>query len=85
VRLAVEHDVEAVSSSSSGGVWRIPLVYFEEFRFEPSGFVHASCAREYFETTDLIERIKYFNPNLNAGDLDDLKLALATTTERSRE
>ncbi len=67
------------------GTWRIPLVYFEEFRFEPSGFVHATCAREYFETTDLIERIKHFSPNLNASDLDDLKLALATTTERATQ
>ncbi len=58
------------------GVWRISLVYFEEFRFEPSGFVHAACAGEYFETTDLMERIKHFSPQLNAGDLDDLKLAL---------
>ena len=64
------------------GAWRIALVYFEEFRFEPSGFVHATCAREYFETTDLIERIKHFSSNLNANELDDLKLALATTTEQ---
>lgn len=64
------------------GAWRIALVYFEEFRFEPSGFVHATCAGEYFETIDLIERIKHFSPNLNANELDDLKLALVTTTEQ---
>jgi hypothetical protein len=63
-------------------IWRIPLVYFEEFRFEPSGFVHATCAREYFETTDLLERIKYFSPNLSGGDLDDLERVLATTVEQ---
>lgn len=62
------------------GVWRIPLVYFQEFRFEPSGFVHATCAGEYFETSDLIERIKYFSPQLGTSDLDDLKLALTTTS-----
>lgn len=61
------------------GLWRIPLVFFEEFRFEPSGFVHAACAGEYFETTDLIERIKHFSPQLSASDLDDLKRALTTT------
>lgn len=59
------------------GAWRISLVYFEAFRFEPSGFVHATCAGEYFETTDLIDRIKYFSPQLGAGDLDELKLALS--------
>jgi hypothetical protein len=54
------------------GAWRISLAYFEEFRFEPSGFVHASCAGEYFETTDLIERIKHFSPQLSASDVNDL-------------
>ena len=67
------------------GTWRIALVYFEEFRFEPSGFIHASCAREYFETTDLIERIRYFSPHLSTDDLDDLKLALVTTPERATQ
>lgn len=65
------------------GAWRIALVYFEGFRFEPSGFVHAACAREYFETTDLIERIKYFSPKLDASDLGDVKLAM--TKERAGE
>jgi ribosomal protein L37AE/L43A len=64
------------------GAWRIALVYFEEFRFEPSGFVHASCAGEYFETTDLIERIKYFSPQLSADDLDDLRRALTTASSQ---
>jgi Poly(ADP-ribose) polymerase and DNA-Ligase Zn-finger region len=63
------------------GAWRIRLVYFEEFRFEPSGFVHATCAGEYFETTDLMGRVKYFAPKLSASDLDDLKLVLTTTTK----
>lgn len=62
------------------GAWRIPLVYFDDFRFESSGFVHATCAGEYFETTDLIERIKHFSPQLNASDLDNFKRALTTTS-----
>jgi hypothetical protein len=65
------------------GAWRIALMYFEEFRFEPSGFIHAACAREYFKTTDLIERIKYFSLKLDASDLDDVKLAM--TKERGGE
>lgn len=65
------------------GLWRISLVYFEEFRFEPSGFIHARCAGEYFETTDLIERVRHFSPQLSANDLDDLKLALTTTSEQT--
>ena len=57
-------------------VWRISLVYLQEYRFEPSGFIHATCASGYFETTDLIERLKHFSPKLDASDLDDLNAAL---------
>ncbi len=63
--------------------WRIPLVYFQEFRFDPSGFVHATCASEYFETTDLVERIRHFSPELGASDLDDLNAALTTAEKPS--
>jgi hypothetical protein len=56
--------------------WRIPLVFFEEFRFEPSGFVHARCAGAYFETTDIIDRIKHFSPALGADDVAELGTAL---------
>jgi hypothetical protein len=59
------------------GTWRIALVFFEEYRFQPSGFVHAACAREYLETTDLIERVRHFSPNLSPADLDDFAAALA--------
>lgn len=56
--------------------WRIVLVFFEEYRFQPSGFIHAGCAREYFETTDLIERVRSFSPNLTLEELDALRTAL---------
>lgn len=42
------------------GSWRIGLVFFEGYRFQPSGYVHASCAAQYFGTTDLEERIAWF-------------------------
>jgi hypothetical protein len=56
--------------------WRIRLVFFEEYRFQPSGFVHAACAGEYFGTIDLIERIKHFSPKLGAEEIEALKDAL---------
>jgi hypothetical protein len=59
------------------GSWRIGLVFFEEFRFEPSGFVHAGCAREYFETVDLLDRVRWFSPDLAPAELDELRQALA--------
>jgi hypothetical protein len=56
--------------------WRIPLVYFEEARFEPSGFVHAACASGYFGTTRLIDRARHFNPDLGDDDAAELEAAL---------
>ena len=58
------------------GGWRLSLVFFEEFRFEPSGFIHAGCAREYFGTTDVLERVRYFSTELDAHDLEQLAHAL---------
>jgi hypothetical protein len=52
--------------------WRIPLVYWEEGRFEPSGFIHAGCAREYFETTVVMDRVRRFAPGLKESELDEL-------------
>ena len=60
------------------GEWRIPLIFFEEFRFAPSGFIHAGCAREYFETTELLDRIRHFRPELAEDDVHDLQDALLT-------
>jgi hypothetical protein len=54
--------------------WRIGLVFFEEFRFNPGGFIHAHCVRDYFGTADVFERLQYFNPELSDADLNELKL-----------
>jgi Poly(ADP-ribose) polymerase and DNA-Ligase Zn-finger region len=56
--------------------WRVALVFFEEYRFQPSGFVHAGCAQAYFGTTDLIDRVRHFAPKLEPDDLDSLQAAL---------
>jgi len=58
--------------------WRIALVFFEEFRFEPGGFVHAGCAQPYFETTDIVDRIRHFSPDLKDTDISTLEQALRT-------
>jgi hypothetical protein len=56
--------------------WRIPLVYFEEGRFTPGGFVHARCAGVYFETTDILARVRCFGPGLSEEDLRALQAEL---------
>lgn len=61
--------------------WRIGLVFFEEYRFQPSGYIHASCAREYFGTTELSERIRYFNPELTNVEMDEVERALRPAAE----
>ncbi len=58
------------------GAWRIRLVYFEEGRFEPSGYVHLRCASVYFETTDVIDRLKHFSPGLAEGELAEIRREL---------
>jgi hypothetical protein len=56
--------------------WRIELVFFEEFRFAPSGFIHAACAAEYFETVDILDRLRYFSPALDDAALQTLAAAI---------
>ena len=57
--------------------WRVELVYFEGYRFEPSGYIHAACALEYFETRDIVDRVAYFSPDLEPRELEALTEALA--------
>lgn len=40
--------------------WRIPLVLFDDGMFNASGYVHLSCVAEYFETSDILDRIQHF-------------------------
>ena len=56
--------------------WRLGLVFFEEYRFQPSGFIHAACAEEYFGTTEVLDRIVHFNPALSPGELEAIECAL---------
>lgn len=53
--------------------WRISLVYYEDGRFLPSGFVHLACVAPYFETTDVMGRVKYFSPGLSDADLAEIQ------------
>jgi poly [ADP-ribose] polymerase len=58
--------------------FRISLVFFDEEqgRFEPGGFVHAKCAAAYFETRELVDRIRRLSPGLEEKDLDEIRSAL---------
>ena len=58
--------------------WRIPLVYYEEGRFEPSGHIHLRCAPSYFETGDIVDRLAHFTPTLTAEDTAAIRAELAS-------
>jgi hypothetical protein len=51
------------------GAWRLALVYYDEGRFAPSGFLHPACAASYLETTQVLGRLRHFSPELDAQDL----------------
>jgi hypothetical protein len=58
--------------------WRIPLVYFEDGMFNASGFVHTSCAKAYFDTTEIVDHIKHFaTEQLSEDELADLSAAIS--------
>jgi len=58
------------------GAWRIALVFFEEGRFSPAGSLHVPCAGPYFETTDILPRVKRFSPSLTEADLQQIEAEL---------
>jgi hypothetical protein len=58
------------------GAWRITLVFWEEGRFSPAGFVHVACTAGYFETTDVVARLERFSPGLTHADLGELHAEL---------
>jgi hypothetical protein len=57
------------------GTWRIRLVFYEEGRFSPGGFVHLDCRAAYFETGDILDRVLHFSPGLSVAEREELRLA----------
>lgn len=58
--------------------WRIALAYYEEGRFAPSGFIHVRCAATYFETTEVLDRIRELSPALTDADIAEIRSELFT-------
>jgi hypothetical protein len=51
--------------------WRISLVFYEEGRFEPGGFIHVACAPAYFETADILDRVRHFS-RLSETEIEEI-------------
>ena len=60
--------------------WRIGLVFFEEGMSNAAGFIHAGCAGDYFETTDIIDRLRHFGDNLTEPDLAELSKLVGSSS-----
>jgi hypothetical protein len=58
------------------GAWRISLLYYEDGRFVPSGFIHLACAAGYLETTAILPRLRHFTPAVSADDVLEIEAAL---------
>jgi hypothetical protein len=62
------------------GAWRIALVFYEDGRFLPSGFIHVPCSQAYFETVDVLPRLRRFSRKLSEDDLGELQAELQRPT-----
>ncbi len=58
------------------GAWRIRLVFFEEGRFSPGGYVHLDCRSAYFETADVLDQVLHFSLSLSEEDREELRRVL---------
>ncbi len=54
------------------GAWRIRLVFYEEGRFSPAGFVHLACRADYFENHDILGPLLHFSPELSDEERAEL-------------
>ena len=58
------------------GTWRIRLVFHDEGRPEPGGFIHLGCWRAYFEADDIADRVLHFSPALDEAGRRELRAEL---------
>ena len=65
------------------GTWRIRLVFFEEGRFMPGGFVHIDCRKAYFEDNDVREALLHFSPDLSDDERAELTRACGVEPGRA--
>jgi len=63
--------------------WRIRLVFFEEGRFSPGGYIHLDCRKEYFEGHDVLAPVLHFSPDLGDEDRAELSRALGVASSTS--
>ncbi len=55
--------------------WRIPLTFFEEGTFNPSGFVHIACVAAFFETREIVPILRHLT-DLTDDVMAEIKLLI---------
>ena len=58
------------------GTWRIRLVFYQDGRFAPGGFVHLDCRKAYLEADEILAHVLHFSPGLSADERAELTRAL---------
>ena len=58
------------------GTWRMRIVFYEEGRFAPGGYIHVACSKAYFETPDVLEPALQLSPPLSEADRQELTVSL---------
>jgi len=58
------------------GTWRIRIVFFEEGRFAPGGYLHLACRDTYFEGHDPRAALLHFSSALSGAERDELEREL---------
>jgi hypothetical protein len=77
-RAACRHCREPIAKDA----WRIALVFYEDARFSPAGFVHVRCAAAYFEAGPpgapggVLDRVRHFARGLSADELGEVEREL---------
>lgn len=56
--------------------WRLSLDIFQEGRFDPIGFIHLGCQRDYFGTGESRRHISRAAAELSTADRDEILSAL---------
>jgi hypothetical protein len=67
------------------GAWRIRLVFHEEGNFNPSGFLHVTCRKAFFETPDILDQVLHFSRALDAEQRASLAREFEESNRDSQE
>jgi hypothetical protein len=59
------------------GAFRAALQMFEDGRFSPIGSIHVECSKGYFDTADILDRMRKLTPSLTDADAEEVTRLLA--------